>query len=176
MPCPSPQVTGLSRLLEPDKVRDCVHQEIAIRRSRSLAFDGPCGQSLDQAALQEEIDRHASRAPALPCGPRPARPPSTPPKDPCVLAEAPARNTACRNIISEQGCLRERPGPVLQRVPVRHRHRHTARITRPDNDVVPAARAPAGTLMQWSLNAATILGWLLSSIFVLSLANLARSV
>ena len=40
----------------------------------------------------------------------------------------------------------------------------------------PDARAPAGTLMQWWLNAATILGWLLSSIFVLSLANLARSV
>ena len=40
----------------------------------------------------------------------------------------------------------------------------------------PGAHAPAGTLMQWWLNAATILGWLLSSIFVLSLANLARSV
>ena len=29
--------------------------------------------------------------------------------------------------------------------------------------------------MQWWLNVATVLGWLLSSIFVLSLANLARS-
>ncbi len=32
-----------------------------------------------------------------------------------------------------------------------------------------------GTIMQWWLNVATILGWLLSSIFVLSLASLARS-
>lgn len=32
-----------------------------------------------------------------------------------------------------------------------------------------------GTLMEWWLNAATILGWLLSSIFALSLARLARS-
>ena len=40
----------------------------------------------------------------------------------------------------------------------------------------PDARAPDGTLLQWWLNAATVLGWLLSSIFVLSLANLARSV
>jgi hypothetical protein len=37
-------------------------------------------------------------------------------------------------------------------------------------------RPPACTLMQLWLNAATILCWLLSSIFVLSLANLARSV
>jgi hypothetical protein len=29
--------------------------------------------------------------------------------------------------------------------------------------------------MQWWLNAATLLGWLLSSIFVLSLARLSRS-
>jgi hypothetical protein len=40
----------------------------------------------------------------------------------------------------------------------------------------PDARAPDGAFMQWWLNAATILGWLLSSIFVLSLAGLARSV
>ena len=40
----------------------------------------------------------------------------------------------------------------------------------------PDARAPAGALLQWWLNAATVLGWLLSSVFVLSLANLARSV
>ena len=40
----------------------------------------------------------------------------------------------------------------------------------------PDARAPDGTFMQWWLNAATVLGWLLSSIFVLSLASLARSV
>ena len=39
----------------------------------------------------------------------------------------------------------------------------------------PDARAPDGAIMQWWLNADTILGWLLSSIFVLSLANLARS-
>jgi hypothetical protein len=32
-----------------------------------------------------------------------------------------------------------------------------------------------GTFMEWWLNTATILGWLLSSVFVLSLANLARS-
>jgi hypothetical protein len=40
----------------------------------------------------------------------------------------------------------------------------------------PDARAPDGTFMQWWLNVATVLGWLLSSIFVLSLASLARSV
>ncbi len=40
----------------------------------------------------------------------------------------------------------------------------------------PDARAPDGTFLQWWLNTATVLGWLLSSIFVLSLANLARSV
>lgn len=39
----------------------------------------------------------------------------------------------------------------------------------------PDARAPDGTFMQWWLDAATVLGWLLSSIFVLSLASLARS-
>jgi hypothetical protein len=39
----------------------------------------------------------------------------------------------------------------------------------------PDARAPGGGVLQWWLNAATILGWLLSSIFVLSLASLARS-
>jgi hypothetical protein len=38
----------------------------------------------------------------------------------------------------------------------------------------PATRT--GAIMQWWLNVATILGWLLSSIFVLSLAGLARSV
>jgi len=32
-----------------------------------------------------------------------------------------------------------------------------------------------GTFMQWWLNAATLLGWLLSSIFVLSLARLSRA-
>ena len=42
--------------------------------------------------------------------------------------------------------------------------------------MVPRRAPPAGTLMQLWLNAATILCWLLSSIFVLSLANLARSV
>jgi hypothetical protein len=30
--------------------------------------------------------------------------------------------------------------------------------------------------MQWWLNIATILGWVLSSVFVLSLASLARSI
>ena len=40
----------------------------------------------------------------------------------------------------------------------------------------PDAHAPDGTFMQWWLNAATVLGWLLSSIFVLSLASLARPV
>jgi hypothetical protein len=39
----------------------------------------------------------------------------------------------------------------------------------------PDTHAPYGTLMQWWLNAAAVLGWLLSSIFVLSLASLARS-
>jgi len=39
----------------------------------------------------------------------------------------------------------------------------------------PDAHAPYGTLMQWWLDTATVLGWLLSSIFVLSLASLARS-
>lgn len=37
------------------------------------------------------------------------------------------------------------------------------------------ANAADGTLMEWLLNAATVLGWLLSSIFVLALASLARS-
>jgi hypothetical protein len=40
----------------------------------------------------------------------------------------------------------------------------------------PDARAPDGAFLQWWLNAATVLGWLLSSVFVLSLASLARSV
>ena len=40
----------------------------------------------------------------------------------------------------------------------------------------PDAHAPDGTFMQWWLNAATVLGWLLSSIFVLSLASFARSI
>lgn len=39
----------------------------------------------------------------------------------------------------------------------------------------PDSHAPDGTFMQWWLNAATVLGWLLSSIFVLALAGLARS-
>ena len=39
----------------------------------------------------------------------------------------------------------------------------------------PDPNVPQGTLMQWWLNLATILGWLLSSIFALSLARLARS-
>jgi hypothetical protein len=39
----------------------------------------------------------------------------------------------------------------------------------------PDPNVPGGTLMQWWLNLATILGWLLSSIFALSLARLARS-
>lgn len=39
----------------------------------------------------------------------------------------------------------------------------------------PEVHAPYGTLMQWWLNIATILGWVLSTIFVLSLANLART-
>lgn len=39
----------------------------------------------------------------------------------------------------------------------------------------PDPNASAGTFMEWWLNAATLLGWLLSSIFVLSLARLARS-
>lgn len=39
----------------------------------------------------------------------------------------------------------------------------------------PDARAADGTFTQWWLNAATVLGWLLSSIFLLALAGLARS-
>jgi hypothetical protein len=39
----------------------------------------------------------------------------------------------------------------------------------------PDPNEPDGTFMQWWLNAATLLGWLLSSIFVLSLARLSRS-
>jgi hypothetical protein len=35
--------------------------------------------------------------------------------------------------------------------------------------------AQDGAFMQWWLNAATLLGWLLSSIFVLSLTRLSRS-
>jgi hypothetical protein len=40
----------------------------------------------------------------------------------------------------------------------------------------PDPYAPHGLLMQWWLNAATLLGWLLSSIFALSLARLARTI
>jgi hypothetical protein len=39
----------------------------------------------------------------------------------------------------------------------------------------PDAQAPCGAFMQWWLNTATVLGWLLSSVFVLSLASLART-
>jgi hypothetical protein len=39
----------------------------------------------------------------------------------------------------------------------------------------PDAGAPGGIFMQWWLNIATVLGWLLSSVFALSLASLARS-
>jgi hypothetical protein len=39
----------------------------------------------------------------------------------------------------------------------------------------PDPHAPGGTLMLWWLNIATLLGWLLSSIFALSFARLARS-
>ena len=39
----------------------------------------------------------------------------------------------------------------------------------------PDPNAPGGQLMLWWLNLATLLGWLLSSIFVLSLARLSRS-
>ena len=39
----------------------------------------------------------------------------------------------------------------------------------------PDAYTPDGSLMEWWLNIATMLGWLLSSIFVLSLARMARA-
>jgi len=39
----------------------------------------------------------------------------------------------------------------------------------------PDTSTHAGVIMQWWLDIATILGWLLSSVFVLSLAALARS-
>jgi hypothetical protein len=39
----------------------------------------------------------------------------------------------------------------------------------------PDTSAPGGTAMQWWLDIATILGWLLSSVFVLALTGLARS-
>jgi hypothetical protein len=39
----------------------------------------------------------------------------------------------------------------------------------------PDPNAQDGAFMQWWLNAATLLGWLLSSIFVLSLTRLSRS-
>lgn len=39
----------------------------------------------------------------------------------------------------------------------------------------PDPHARGGTFMEWWLNTATLLGWLLSSIFVLSLARLART-
>ncbi len=39
----------------------------------------------------------------------------------------------------------------------------------------PDARTRDGALMEWWLNAAAVLGWLLTSIFVLALASLARS-
>jgi len=43
------------------------------------------------------------------------------------------------------------------------------------NTWYPDPHVPDGTFMDWWLNAATILGWLLSTIFALSLARLARS-
>ena len=39
----------------------------------------------------------------------------------------------------------------------------------------PDPQAPGGQFLVWWLNLATLLGWLLSSIFVLSLARLSRS-
>ena len=39
----------------------------------------------------------------------------------------------------------------------------------------PDASTADGTFMEWWLNAASILGWLLSTVFVLALASLARS-
>jgi hypothetical protein len=39
----------------------------------------------------------------------------------------------------------------------------------------PDPHTGGGTFMQWLLNAATLLGWLLSTIFVLSFARLART-
>jgi len=39
----------------------------------------------------------------------------------------------------------------------------------------PDPQLPYGSFMQWWLNMATLLGWLLSSIFVLSLARLSRN-
>jgi hypothetical protein len=39
----------------------------------------------------------------------------------------------------------------------------------------PDSRVPDGEIVLWWLNLATLLGWLLSSIFVLSLARLSRS-
>ena len=39
---------------------------------------------------------------------------------------------------------------------------------------IASAESALGLQMQWRLNIATILGWLLSSVFVLSLAGLAR--
>lgn len=39
----------------------------------------------------------------------------------------------------------------------------------------PDPNAPGGELMLWWLNIATLLGWLLLSIFVLSLTRLSRS-
>lgn len=39
----------------------------------------------------------------------------------------------------------------------------------------PDPHVPGGSFMQWWLNVATLLGWLLSSIFVLSLARITRS-
>ena len=39
----------------------------------------------------------------------------------------------------------------------------------------PDPHTPGGSAMEWWLNAATLLGWLLSTIFALSLARLARA-
>ena len=39
----------------------------------------------------------------------------------------------------------------------------------------PDPHTPHGALIEWWLNAATLLGWLLSSILALSLARLARA-
>lgn len=60
----------------------------------------------------------------------------------------------------------------------------TQRSTRPNSPLIsldqratwyPDPHARYGELMLWWLNPGTVLGWLLSSIFALSLARLSRS-
>ena len=75
---------------------------------------------------------------------------------------------------SRRRFVRRRRGPLLQPGAVRDRHRRAADLARSTIDVVSRPARPCGEVVLWWLNLATLLGWLLSSIFVLSLTRLSR--